>query len=570
MERARTDPDSSSLLILHEHAVGRNQKCGGANITHVAMDGIESGKFCLPDDKHAEFLAAVGKDLINKRKLYFCELATPISALFFDLDFQAQSAEELPNTADFVAQIVPHIRNRVANFFPVLDPMHPDYERQLTVIVVGGEPGLKNFTKQKKYGVGMHVHFPHIQITMEHMTVIRNDIVSFLHIEIPQFQWASILDEKVYFQSRGLRMVGMRKADKCSVCVQKVVDYKKMKTASGAKMSTGPPCAICANFRHVDLGDNRVYKFMYCSDTVFHNRLSREVDTLVYMCSIRRPTEMYITDGFVIPGSAPLPATFGISGPLTKQRYEDARNKAMSRKPTGIKSFFQRNEKLDCTVEPDAFMVATQLVQSFLKPWYSRLFATEIARNSQTGEMYILVEGENNRYCLNKMPDGMRGVRGGHHTSAKIYFRILDFKWFHQCCTSFTDPQASEKRDTRYNGDSCHKWQSEPVQVHVSAIPILFPEGNPTSTPSSLHSSANGSSNSITLSLMPSSSNVDEDPLVSHFKKLQELSWQRASRPNDMNMTKRPNYSGRRTSTSLQSIFSNSMVARRPPPAMEV
>ena len=86
MERTRSDINSGSLLLMNHYQMAGTDR---STPTHVSMDGSLRGKFNLSSDKEGEFLESLGNDVNKNMNLYFCEMATPISALFFDFDFES-------------------------------------------------------------------------------------------------------------------------------------------------------------------------------------------------------------------------------------------------------------------------------------------------------------------------------------------------------------------------------------------------------------------------------------------------------------------------------------------------
>jgi hypothetical protein len=559
MLRPLSDANSLSLRLAHSFQNTSSQK--NVKYTHVSMDGASRGKFCIPPEKNGEFLERVGRDLLSNRAIYFCEMATPISALFMDLDFGGSSINDLPNLNEIVDSVIPVIKDRITNFFPLVRPDTPEWNKLFTYIAVGGKPGLKNPTVPDKFGVGIHLHFPFINVSLEEMKPIRHDVVLYLQSEFPNYQWASIIDERVYITGRSLRMVGNRKAQKCGSCKQAMAAHKKTyKTNSQTRATLGPACTVCDNLRHIDLGDNRVYRFLTTNSTdeKFKKDLENRIDVLVEKCSIRRVFETSATEGFTLPEGCPLPWTYKIKVQLTEQQYENHRKKAENFKPsTHVKSFFTKNERLDQNIDADVFYYVTQLIQNFL-PVYSRLIPTQIARDQQNGIMMILVDGENNRYCLNKMPDGVRGKRGGHHSTAEIYFNISDFKYMHQCCFSKVNAASGERRDCRYNGETCENWKSEPQSIPNDIIYKLFPnyaEKIHQQTSSGTNSLASSSSQ-INLS-STSHFSMEDDPFLKQLKKCQMLAWNRACNPTDEIPKSKRNLYQRKT-TNLSNFFGDS------------
>merc|ERR1712113_517629 len=70
---------------------------------------------------------------------------------------------------------------------------------------------------------GCHIHCPGLSpVTLEQMLEIRRAFVARLSDVEPNWSWEKAVDEAVYSQSRSLRMVGSRKADRSGVDIGRV------------------------------------------------------------------------------------------------------------------------------------------------------------------------------------------------------------------------------------------------------------------------------------------------------------------------------------------------------------
>jgi len=301
-----------------------------------------------------------------------------------------------------------------------------------------------NFSVKKKTGI--HIHWPHIYVTSEQVTELREIVLADLILAFglrtaPFNDWRDVLDLAVYKAATGLRMLGSRKAEVCKSC------HGKRRTKEDEKV-----CAVCEGYGRVD--GKRPYVIHHVTDNDGRRDKQKEIyysnNFYALMCDTKIRTDFTDpTAGFKLPEGAP---TFETSG----------ENGGMAKLKSG-KEIKHKTPQRSTQVRGD--MKEVHAIQEWFKnecpnPKYRSLVVTALMRcnppaTEKTRNMHyytVSVTGTNCRYCLNV---------GRDHKSNRIYFTIHN-DGIRPRCFDPTDAMESDMKFglcKTFNRDGTHcKW----------------------------------------------------------------------------------------------------------------
>jgi hypothetical protein len=167
--------------------------------THLWMEiGTRPATFLdVPDKLYDEFIERYALSGIHNKSSdepkYIMEIVDPLVnkfKTFFDID----NIGDTPLTDEEILKIVHILQKHITS----------------SVYVTGCISDEQNF----KVKTGLHLKCPDWVVTSAEMMELHKKFVHDLYIEMPDKNWASIIDDSVYVGSRGIRMFGSRKVTK--------------------------------------------------------------------------------------------------------------------------------------------------------------------------------------------------------------------------------------------------------------------------------------------------------------------------------------------------------------------
>lgn len=261
---------------------GKNER--GKPLTHTLMCG--GGSYCIPESKHKDFLDAYANDLIRGKKLFINEIKTPVFNMFVDIDYKGPQYL----SDDIIFSLASLCAKTFGEFYPGSSGFR--------ATVCTAPPHVMGDVVK----TGVHVHFQGLRVVTEEAQLLRSLLVAYLLksdvIPPPSNTWEDAVDEAVYLNMTGLRMVGSLKTTSCPDCGGR----KHSKTEAYT-------CDTCHETGQVI--QNRPYTLkMIISDGKIDADLtdmySRHLQKLVFLTSIRCPGKEQL-EGFVRPAHCPSP-----------------------------------------------------------------------------------------------------------------------------------------------------------------------------------------------------------------------------------------------------------------------
>eukprot|EP01065_Artemidia_motanka_P042529 TRINITY_DN5725_c0_g1_i2.p2 TRINITY_DN5725_c0_g1~~TRINITY_DN5725_c0_g1_i2.p2 ORF type:complete len:447 (+),score=99.76 TRINITY_DN5725_c0_g1_i2:259-1599(+) len=248
-----------------------NVRTGGVPISHSRIDGgwlsgCSSGKFCVPDNRLAEFRQVLASDLATAR-YYYHEVVSDVFPLFIDLDGVSVGADAAGSV-----------------LAPAVSSCFGSGVDASAVITASAETATRPG--------GMHVHFPGVLVdkvtahrvrlaALQHLADVTQGPQGELEHGAARAAWQAAWDVPILgdltnersLYVNGLRITGCRKSELCKDC-----------RGVGA-------CQSCGGLGRVDLG--RVYTLQGCynpdgsRDREAVQRLSADIEALLNATAVR-------------------------------------------------------------------------------------------------------------------------------------------------------------------------------------------------------------------------------------------------------------------------------------------
>lgn len=196
---------------------------------------LDRGVLCIPQEKMDTFYQCYALSLERGERNFIHEQRTHIFPFYIDIDLLLE--REMTN--DFLKKFLEKIYKVI---FKWIKPAHRNDS-----VMVAAVPSYA--LKKDKIKFGIHLHFPFLAIDDTMAKNIMGYVLDWfqnneMDTDIFASDWTKIFDADVYTYKngnpRGLRMIGSRKCDPCSVCKEKMPQRKQ--------------CEHCEKTGRVDLG----------------------------------------------------------------------------------------------------------------------------------------------------------------------------------------------------------------------------------------------------------------------------------------------------------------------------
>lgn len=172
-------------------------------LTHTFLDGMCTGKLCVPPLQMDGFYEAVGKDVSRGTMPPLNELRTDVFNFFADFDMRVPAASNV--TSCGVGAV---LAREVSRFLPTRETIR-------TLVCSTPDRALED-GKTKR---GVHVYCPGVHVTPHEALTMREAIVVALARDFPSIDWVEDYDNTPYVNAvGGLRMLGAPKVKKCGTC----------------------------------------------------------------------------------------------------------------------------------------------------------------------------------------------------------------------------------------------------------------------------------------------------------------------------------------------------------------
>ena len=402
----------------------------GKTPTHTDMTGASfyipevSSDPKYPNDTDETFLKLYSAVIVEGGWTWLIERYTPTFRFFMDLDFK-QPEVIPPMKIEAIAFVV---SQTIHKFFPSLNHEYfrlicctTSYKTETCSACecackmdkqcvqchgLGATGKSKDSTKNcdKCMGIspikkktGVHLIWPNLYVTDDQCLDIRESVISdliktFGHRNAPFNNWTDVVDAAVYKKS-GLRMIGARKSEKCSVC-------------HGKRKLNDEDCIKCRGLGNED--KKRPYGPLFVTNGKGRRDLEKETEyranyyKLVLDAKIRYFGEK--TEGYVLPDGAP---TFE-----TEKKHYD---KEYQYKQKG-------GRVIPNTAEVQAIQQFFATTCATLQPKYAEIIVTSVVKSAKS---YIVnVSGQGCTYCQNV---------GRTHRSNRIYFVVVQEGVMQRC-----------------------------------------------------------------------------------------------------------------------------------------
>lgn len=422
---------------------------GNSSLTHASLDGVRGGKLSVPDDRRADFYAALARDVREKKAFFLNELHTNPSGLmrlFFDLDLKGPTVKGDSFAIEF-AQIAQQV---VRQFFPSLPPGRTNC---LDVAIVSRSPDSFNGANGVQLRTeGYHIYFPNMVQFRKDVLTIFYQLRQSCKLRLPRAPlengWDKVLDDNVYDRT-GLRLYGSCTIKSCPEC-QRRGDVVSDCACGGSFQVNGRHRYenVVAYLRGAD-GN---------SDPERERQLRQNPHDVLLTCCVQ------VSQTFTQP--SPLGFSADQTNPGVQLSLAQASNKSAPKTKTGWET----------VRSPGILSIVAELVQNFARV-YEKLTVVAVHKEKVHQTKYeVLVEGEGEHYCFNKVRvENSREVAGDHHRSRSIYFEIFTNRIVQRCrCTCKPDPAAGVRRAT---GQPCSNNQVDikSVLLSVPQTKSLFP-----------------------------------------------------------------------------------------------
>ena len=230
----------------------------GKKPTHLLLDG---GSLAVPPEREQEFLDKYAFELSTGTDLFVVEMkSTP--CFFLMSEFDIKFPREHPMTHEDLLEFVRVVQSVVVRAFPEVN----------TQVAVSTAPLMETFTngseetKRPCVKCGVHMNW-RVPVDLDTAWVVREWILRELDSQLspndnfPLMEpWTEAYDPCVFYDN-GLRMIGSRKAEICSVCKGQCYRRGKKTTPSGPVLGQpvgadelGSVCDNCHSVGRIDKG----------------------------------------------------------------------------------------------------------------------------------------------------------------------------------------------------------------------------------------------------------------------------------------------------------------------------
>lgn len=259
-----------------KHAVENklHKKDTGHAVTHCRLDG---GVYCYDTDELLDtFFELYAQDLDGGIRHYCHENRSQMFPMFFDLDILLKTRVDELKLFEWAKVIYDGVRAFMKSRMKL--------EHDACIIAVAPFAEKEGHVK-----AGIHLHFPELIVDLKWGVEITGAIVKFVtdKIGIPtEFVnpwYPKVIDIEPI--SRGLRMIGSRKADPCKECRKNTKDKENAE-----------PCNVLGCIRgHIDKGRPYWPRWIIGNSAPKYEFLLTDYKELVKLCSTRIPISRHFS-----------------------------------------------------------------------------------------------------------------------------------------------------------------------------------------------------------------------------------------------------------------------------------
>ncbi len=401
--------------------------------SHLLMDGARGGAIHVPPALEGEFLRHLGADVAAGRSHFLHEIRTPVTRLYFDMDWAAPAGDAVLGAAPetrrgAVLERVRSVQRALARYYPA------GAGAALDVLVCGVE-GDPRTTDDGALKLGLHLIFPKLFVDREQALLLRAGAVTALRLHAERSEagtdataayWEKAVDAGRYGDNRsgGLRMLGCWKLTRCKVC--------------NNRPAARPHCVRCAGRGRLQSGRPYAVQAYLCSEGLESAEVTRHLATNAVAAlsqAALRTARVAPTPGF--------------------RRYRGAPGVgAAAARPPSCGSALALVRR-----ETPEFARIRDLVRR-TSPFYASLGVLDVKRATRgAGKYMVRVAGDGSSYCQNVMRD---------HGSVTIYFEVspagVTQRCFCRCATT----------DGRLDG-LCSAYRSNASTFDGATRDLLFP-----------------------------------------------------------------------------------------------
>ena len=339
----------------------------------------------------------------------------------------------------------------------------------------GGGGAVRRFRPtDRTWKHGAHVHVPELLVDVNRVALVRESFLARLERESwkgllgfdPSYaQWRDIVDEAVYKNQTGLRLIGAPKAKRCPV------KHEKAKCCSLCRMMNYGnvvepnfywPTRVFRGFDREEEG-SRLRVRPRCEEDQ-QNGIINNVARALRNTTVRSPVDATPTPGFSPPpGCPPVPQSSifysGASASGASRKKKMIEREAMGDTATGGKR--QRGETKKTLVTDSAVNAAIRKVVSLFGSYYDNCVL--VAKEDGKGGFEVAFRGNGATYCLNK---------DGYHASStpKVKLRPVGAarKAYVATMYCWSQKQVQYGRGLCY----CSDW-SRQVDVPTNLVDVL-------------------------------------------------------------------------------------------------
>ena len=416
-----------------------NLHCLPEKPTHLMLDG---GKFVLPRELEHKFALMYGYSaMLLKERHYISENRTPVFRYYIDMDFFEEQEVSWNQLKTYIRSIQQVLKEFIRQ--PPEVKWTPHDWRVIVLTTEATESIKHGFTGKK---TGVHLIWPKIHVDQKMALELRIAILQYLVQKHGKREgngcniWVDVIDESVYTGS-GLRMVGSRKCEPCTVCHKGKTAYPTSENVPDeAKIDT---CDNCEGWGKIDVG--RVYAIRDVFDGNGEHVGLRK-DYLKLMTNIERYAHIIVKETSIRTHDE-IPNVWLITNnfpdwydPLKRMNNTKERKKEtypFGEYPTRAdKEGFKRKEpgdyrKLDPILDRRYDMIV-RFIHSVFPDVYRTVSITDILEFDRPGgQSHRYVVKTNERYCMNIQ---------NYHTSNTIYFVILPDGARQKCFSPHINP----------------------------------------------------------------------------------------------------------------------------------
>ncbi len=192
------------------YSISKNTK-SKADLTHIFIDG---GSASIQADKMDEFYKYYISNINENNKFSLVEIKTKIFKFFIDIDFEHSFELDFDSKIQLTKQIISLIKEII--YFKD--------EGKYDCIISFAENQIKN----GKVKNGIHINFTNIYVNKDYALKIRDILIQgLINSDDHYLNWNEIIDDSVYNNGTGLRVMYSNKLEKCIECPTKSIKKNK-------------------------------------------------------------------------------------------------------------------------------------------------------------------------------------------------------------------------------------------------------------------------------------------------------------------------------------------------------